>query len=128
MSKRYKLSGSSSFNPEFGDASINLNNDSGDDDEDEVQEVQRPVGKDKAKSLKKKGIRSSGTSTTTNDEALARMMISELTQQNERAIKMKKKERLEFLEIKKREVEMQKYKAHQKDLFSTILLGFLLRV
>ncbi|GKD71714.1 hypothetical protein Tco_1325804 [Tanacetum coccineum] len=38
-SKRYKTSGSSSFNKESGDASINLNVDVGDGEEHEVQEV-----------------------------------------------------------------------------------------
>ncbi|GJQ98474.1 putative reverse transcriptase domain-containing protein [Tanacetum coccineum] len=50
------------FNTEFGDASINLNVDARDDDDD-VQEVERrPMGRDKAKNLKKKGVGSSGTS------------------------------------------------------------------
>ncbi|GJX64051.1 hypothetical protein Tco_0298394 [Tanacetum coccineum] len=38
-SKRYKSSGSSSFNTEYGEASINLNAIVGDDEEDEVQEI-----------------------------------------------------------------------------------------
>ncbi|GKD47796.1 hypothetical protein Tco_1276772 [Tanacetum coccineum] len=37
--KRYKTYGSSSFNTESGDASINLNVDVGDDEEDEVEEL-----------------------------------------------------------------------------------------
>ncbi|GJV63533.1 RNA-directed DNA polymerase, eukaryota, reverse transcriptase zinc-binding domain protein [Tanacetum coccineum] len=78
--------GSSSFNTEFGEASINLNVDVGDDEEDEVQEIRRPSGKDKAKGyMKKKGSRSSGSSST-NEEALARLMVSELAMHNERAI------------------------------------------
>ncbi|GKE95722.1 hypothetical protein Tco_1580577 [Tanacetum coccineum] len=67
--KRYKTSGSSSFNTESGDTSINLNVDVGDDEEDEVQELRRPIGRNKAKVLKKKGPRSSGSSSSTNDEA-----------------------------------------------------------
>nr|GEX32662.1 hypothetical protein [Tanacetum cinerariifolium] len=35
--KRYKTSGSSSFNTEFGEANINLNADVGDDEEDEYE-------------------------------------------------------------------------------------------
>ncbi|GJZ89140.1 retrotransposon protein, putative, ty1-copia subclass [Tanacetum coccineum] len=54
---------------EFGDTSINLNVDVGDDEEDEVQELRRPIGRNKAKVLKKKGPRSSGLSSSTNDEA-----------------------------------------------------------
>ncbi|GJS98416.1 B-box zinc finger protein 22 [Tanacetum coccineum] len=99
-SKRYKTSGS--FNT--GDASINVNVDVV-DDEEEVQELRRPMGRDKAKGLKKKGPRSSGSSSSTNDEALVRLMVSELAMHNVRAIKMKKEERLAFLDIKKREVE-----------------------
>nr|GEV67671.1 ribonuclease 3-like protein 3 [Tanacetum cinerariifolium] len=95
-SKRYKTSGSSSFNTESEDASINLN---------------------------KKGSRSSGSSSSMNDEALARLMVSEMAMHNERAIEMKKEECLAFLEIKRREVEcrerelaMQEYQQHQKDI------------
>ncbi|GJW88098.1 hypothetical protein Tco_0163438 [Tanacetum coccineum] len=72
--KRYKTSGSSSFNTESGEASINLNVDVSDDEEDEVQEIRRPIGRDKAKgSMKNKGQRASGSSST-NDDALARLM------------------------------------------------------
>ncbi|GJZ20046.1 ALP1-like protein [Tanacetum coccineum] len=52
-SKRHKSSGSSSFNTESGDASINLNTTVGDNDEDEVQEIQRPGGRDKARAAGK---------------------------------------------------------------------------
>nr|GEY07064.1 hypothetical protein [Tanacetum cinerariifolium] len=54
---------------EYGDASINLNVDVGDDRENEVQELRRPIGRDKSKGLKKKGPRSSGSPSSTNDEA-----------------------------------------------------------
>nr|GEX33399.1 putative reverse transcriptase domain-containing protein [Tanacetum cinerariifolium] len=47
-SKRHKSTGSSSFNTESGEASINLNTNVDDNDEDKVQEIQRPEGKDKA--------------------------------------------------------------------------------
>ncbi|GKG55242.1 hypothetical protein Tco_0571882, partial [Tanacetum coccineum] len=40
-SKRHKSSGSSSFNTESGDASINLNTNVGDNDEDEVKEIRQ---------------------------------------------------------------------------------------
>ncbi|GJU68738.1 hypothetical protein Tco_1254997 [Tanacetum coccineum] len=76
-SKRYKSSGSSSFNTESGEASINLNTNVGDNDEDEVQEIRRPMGKDKARDgAKKKGSRASGASESSsmNDDALARLM------------------------------------------------------
>ncbi|GKE28643.1 hypothetical protein Tco_1444027, partial [Tanacetum coccineum] len=69
---RQKSSGSSSFNAESGDASINLNNTV--NDEDDVHEIRRPDGRDKAKN---KGSKASGSSTM-NDDALARLMITEL--------------------------------------------------
>ncbi|GJX70114.1 inositol-tetrakisphosphate 1-kinase [Tanacetum coccineum] len=97
-SKRYKSSGSSSFNTESEEASINLNANVGDDEEDEVQKIRRPMGRDKAKdAAKKKGSRASGSSSM-NDEALARLMVTEMASQE-------KEERLAFLEIKRREVE-----------------------
>nr|GEV25482.1 ribonuclease H-like domain-containing protein [Tanacetum cinerariifolium] len=89
-SKRYKTYGSISFNTDSEDASINLNVDVGDDEEDEVQVLRRPISTDKAKSLKKKGSKSSGSSSSTNDEALARLMVSELAMHIKHAIKIKK--------------------------------------
>ncbi|GKD68316.1 hypothetical protein Tco_1322406 [Tanacetum coccineum] len=53
-SKRQKSSGSSSFNTESGDASINLNTNAGDNDEDEVQKIRRTMGWDKARAAGKK--------------------------------------------------------------------------
>ncbi|GKA33297.1 RNA-directed DNA polymerase, eukaryota, partial [Tanacetum coccineum] len=68
-SKRYKTSGSSSFNTDSEEASINLNANVGDDEEDEVKEVRRPIGRDKAKdAAKNKGSKASGSSSM-NDEA-----------------------------------------------------------
>nr|GEY11745.1 hypothetical protein [Tanacetum cinerariifolium] len=54
-SKRHNTFGSNSFNTEYENTCINLNVDVGDDEEDEVQELRRPMGWDKAKCLKKKG-------------------------------------------------------------------------
>nr|GEV46485.1 hypothetical protein [Tanacetum cinerariifolium] len=45
--KRYKTSRSSSFNMEYRDASINMNFDVGDDEKDDMQAVERPMGMDK---------------------------------------------------------------------------------
>nr|GEU63117.1 hypothetical protein [Tanacetum cinerariifolium] len=53
--KKSKTSGSSSFNTESNDASFNLNFDAGDEDENEVQEIPRSMGRDKARGSKKKG-------------------------------------------------------------------------
>ncbi|GKE12748.1 hypothetical protein Tco_1416299 [Tanacetum coccineum] len=76
-SKRHKLSGSSSFNTEFGDASINLNNIVADNDE--VQEIRRLGVRDKARAYaKNKGSKASGSSTM-NDDALARLVVNEMT-------------------------------------------------
>nr|GEW16813.1 hypothetical protein [Tanacetum cinerariifolium] len=75
------------------EASINMNVDVGDDGKDEVREIRRPIGRDKAKdAMKKKGPRASGLSSM-NDEALTRLMVSEMTTQNERAIEMQQEER-----------------------------------
>nr|GEY79583.1 reverse transcriptase domain-containing protein [Tanacetum cinerariifolium] len=54
---------------------------------------------------KKKGSISSGSSSNTNDKALARLIVSDLAMHNEHAIEMKEEEHLTFLEIKGREVE-----------------------
>ena len=51
-----------------------------------------------------------------NDESLARRMIYELSQQNVCGIELKRKERAEYMAIKKKEVEVHEYKARQKDL------------
>nr|GEW66827.1 hypothetical protein [Tanacetum cinerariifolium] len=115
-SKRYKSYGSSSFNTQYGGASINLNVNVDADEEDEVQEIQRPMGRDKAKdAAKKKGSRASGSSSV-NDEVLARLMVSEIKSQE-------KEVRLAFLEIKRREVECrerevknQEYRQCQDDI------------
>ncbi|GKC70295.1 RNA-directed DNA polymerase, eukaryota [Tanacetum coccineum] len=80
-SKRHKSSGSSSFNTESGDTSINLKTNVGDNNEDEVQEIRRPGGRDKARAAgKNKGLKASGSSTM-NDDALARLMVTEMTAQ-----------------------------------------------
>ncbi|GJV91040.1 hypothetical protein Tco_1538853 [Tanacetum coccineum] len=54
-SKKSKTSGSSSFNTESGDASINLNVDAGDDDENEVQEIQEQWAGTKREARRRKG-------------------------------------------------------------------------
>ncbi|GJS80503.1 hypothetical protein Tco_0730384 [Tanacetum coccineum] len=71
--------------------------------------------------MKKKGPRSSGSSSL-NDDAFARLMVSELAMHSERAIEMQKEERKSFLEIKRREVEclaheleIQEYRQRQED-------------
>ncbi|GKD08463.1 hypothetical protein Tco_1188148 [Tanacetum coccineum] len=75
-SKRYKTFGSSSFNTESEDVSINLNVNVDDDEEVEVEELRRSMGRDNTKGLKKKGPRSSGSSSSMNDEASTRLMVS----------------------------------------------------
>ncbi|GKC58070.1 hypothetical protein Tco_1085668 [Tanacetum coccineum] len=115
-SKRHKSFGSSSFNTESEDASINLNTNPVDNDEDEGQEIRRSIGRDKARAAgKNKGSKASGSSTM-NDGALARLMVIEMAAQE-------KEERLAFIEIKRREVEYrerevaaQEYRACQEDI------------
>nr|GEU66427.1 hypothetical protein [Tanacetum cinerariifolium] len=111
------------FEYESGDASINLNVDAGDDEEDEVEELAQPMGRDKAKGSKKKGVGSSGSSSSMNDKALTRLMVSELSMHNKRSMAMEKEEHLAYLEMRKRDVEiherelaMQEYKQRQKDI------------
>ncbi|GJW50094.1 hypothetical protein Tco_0091445 [Tanacetum coccineum] len=78
------------------DASINLNTNVG--DEDEVQKIQRPGGRDQARAARKnKGSKASGSSTT-NDDSLARLMVKEMTAHEKEKCKKN-------LEIKKGEVE-----------------------
>nr|GEV65302.1 alpha/beta hydrolases superfamily protein [Tanacetum cinerariifolium] len=97
-SKRHKSSGFSSFNIESEDASINMNTNVGDNDEDKVQEIRRPGARDKARGAgKNKGSKASGSSTM-NDDALARLRVTEMTARD-------KEQREAFLEIKRREVE-----------------------
>ncbi|GJT03774.1 hypothetical protein Tco_0838236 [Tanacetum coccineum] len=103
-----------SFNTESENASINLNTNVA--DEDEVQETRRPGGMDKVRAVgKNKGSKASGSSTM-NDDALARLMVIEMTAQE-------KAERLAFMEIKRRdvkcrerEVAAQEYRAQQEDI------------
>nr|GEW05619.1 hypothetical protein [Tanacetum cinerariifolium] len=94
--KRYKTSGSSSFNTESRKASINLNVDVGDDEKDE---------------------------SSTNGDALTRLMVSEMATHNEHPIEMQKEESKAFLEIKRKEVECrerelanQEYRQRQEDI------------
>ncbi|GJY00498.1 hypothetical protein Tco_0357516 [Tanacetum coccineum] len=62
---------------ESGDVSINLNTTVA--DEDEVREIRRLGGRDKARAAaKNKGSKASGSSTM-NDDALARLMVNEMT-------------------------------------------------
>ncbi|GKA22952.1 glutathione S-transferase T3-like protein [Tanacetum coccineum] len=105
-SKRHKSSGSSSFNTESREQSINLNTIVGDTDEDEVQEI-RPEDRDKARAAarKKKGSKSAGSSNV-NEDALAKLMVTERTAQE-------KEERLAFLDIKRRKVECRERELEQ---------------
>nr|GEX98261.1 hypothetical protein [Tanacetum cinerariifolium] len=55
------------------------------------------------KGLKKNGAGSPGSPSSIYDEALAKLIVSELATQNERAIVVKKEERAAFLETRRRE-------------------------
>jgi hypothetical protein len=74
-------------------------------------------GRDKATALKKKGVSNSGSS--------AKMMISEMAQQTKRDTELKRKERAEWMAIKRKEVEVNEYKSKQQDL-GYVCLVFLL--
>ncbi|GKB68449.1 hypothetical protein Tco_0929861 [Tanacetum coccineum] len=95
---------------ESGDASINLNNT--DNDEDDVQEIRRPEGRDKAKN---KGSKASGSSTM-NDDALARLMVTEIAAaevaQREKFMELKRRE----VECREREIAAAEYRAQQEDM------------
>ncbi|GJU73467.1 hypothetical protein Tco_1264872 [Tanacetum coccineum] len=71
-----KQLGPSSFNTESEDVSINLNVNVDDDEEVKVEELRRSMGRDNTKGLKKKGPRSSGSSSSMNDETSTRLMVS----------------------------------------------------
>nr|GEX25731.1 hypothetical protein [Tanacetum cinerariifolium] len=89
--------------------SINLNTNVGDNNKNEVQKTQRPQDRDKAKAAgKKKGSKLSA-STNVNEDALARLMVTEMTAQG-------KQERLAILDIKRREVECCEQKIEQQDM------------
>nr|GEV83609.1 hypothetical protein [Tanacetum cinerariifolium] len=106
-SKRHKSTGSSSFNTESEEASINLNTNVDDNNEDEVQEIHRPRGRDKARAAarKNKGSKSSASSNI-NEDALAMLMVPEMTSQE-------KQGRLAFLDIKRREVKYHEQEIEQ---------------
>ncbi|GJW83344.1 hypothetical protein Tco_0156489, partial [Tanacetum coccineum] len=104
-----------------GDASINRNSIVvGDDevvaDDDEVQEIRRPVGRDKARAAaKNKGSKVSASSTM-NDDALARLVVNEMTsaevEQREKFIELKRRE----VECREREIAATEYRAQQEDM------------
>ncbi|GJY57553.1 hypothetical protein Tco_0456668 [Tanacetum coccineum] len=99
---------------ESEDASINLNNTVADDDE--VQEIRRPGGRDKARAAaKNKGSKASGSSTM-NDDALARLVVNEMTtaevEQREAFIELKRRE----VQCREREIAATEYRAQQEDM------------
>nr|GEW72180.1 hypothetical protein [Tanacetum cinerariifolium] len=109
-SKRHKSSGSSSFNTESGEASINLNTNVGDNNEDEVQKIRRPEGRDKARAAWRKNKRSKPTrSSTLNEDEIARVDGNWDDSSGE-------EERLAFLEIKRRDVECREQEIEQQDM------------
>ncbi|GJT81853.1 hypothetical protein Tco_1056195 [Tanacetum coccineum] len=117
---KYKSSSFGSFNTTQPlEGSFNLNVEAGEDEKDDVHEVQRPMGMDRAK---KKGVASSTSSTSENEEALARLMVNEYATLNELFNVIRYQNREAFLEIKKMELElkeqeikMREYEQRQKD-------------
>nr|GFB62386.1 hypothetical protein [Tanacetum cinerariifolium] len=108
--KRYKSSGSSSFNmKDSGEGSINLNTKVGIEDENKVEEVEevhrpRPMGRDQAKRKMKAGSASSGRSFDVAE--LAKMMASEYVMASDPYNTQKKQEMSKLLKIKNRELEL----------------------
>ncbi|GKA74342.1 RNA-directed DNA polymerase, eukaryota [Tanacetum coccineum] len=105
--KRYKSSGSSSFNTkESGEGSINLNTTIGDEEENKVEEVRRPrpMGRDQAKRKMKAGSASSASSFDV--EALAKMMANEYVMASDSYNIQKNQEMSELLKIKKQELKL----------------------
>ncbi|GJX08044.1 hypothetical protein Tco_0195976 [Tanacetum coccineum] len=93
-----KTSGSSSFNTKSGDASFNSNVDAEDKDENEVQDVPRPIGRDKVDGLRVGNV-------------------------NGKCHGNKERKRAAYMEIKRREVEcheqelvIQEYRLRQEDM------------
>ncbi|GJR01549.1 hypothetical protein Tco_0524533 [Tanacetum coccineum] len=72
-------------------------------------EIRRPEGRDKAKAAGKKKWSKSSASSSVNEDALARLMVTEMGAQE-------KEERLAFLEIKRREVECRERELEQQDM------------
>nr|GEU41142.1 hypothetical protein [Tanacetum cinerariifolium] len=71
--KRYKSLGSSSFNmTQSAKGSLNMNMQCGGDKKNNVHEVQRPMGRD---TTKKKWAASLPSTTSGNEEKLARLMV-----------------------------------------------------
>ncbi|GKC08958.1 hypothetical protein Tco_1000568 [Tanacetum coccineum] len=112
-SKKNKSSGSSSFNTEFRDTSINLNITVA--DEDGVQEIRRPGGRDKARAAAKNKRSKASGSSTMNDDASARLMVNEMSaevQQREAFMELKRRE----VECREREIAATEYRAQQEDI------------
>nr|GEY62048.1 hypothetical protein [Tanacetum cinerariifolium] len=104
---RYKCFGnSSSFKmSQSRAASFNLNTRARDDkdEEEDVQEVQQPMGRDIAK---KKGVTSTKSSASSNEDALARLMVNEYVDLTQTYKERKSKNVEAFIEIKKREMDL----------------------
>nr|GEY52285.1 hypothetical protein [Tanacetum cinerariifolium] len=110
MNKRYKSSGSSSFNTKDSrEGSINLNTTVETEDENEMEEVQevrrpKPMGRDQAKRKMKGGSASSTSSFDVRE--LAKKMASEYVMASDSYTTQKNQEMSELLKIKNRELEL----------------------
>ncbi|GJZ66912.1 RNA-directed DNA polymerase, eukaryota [Tanacetum coccineum] len=108
--KRYKSSGSSSFNTKDSEeGSINLNTTVGSEDENEVEEMEevrrpRPMGRDQAKRKMKAASTSSASFFDVAD--LAKMMASEYVIASDPYNIQKKQEMSELLKIKNQELKL----------------------
>ncbi|GJS57465.1 hypothetical protein Tco_0652249 [Tanacetum coccineum] len=84
---------------------------------DEVQEIRRPEGRDKARAAGRKNKGSKALrSSTMNDDALARLMVTEMTthetEQREIFLEIKRRE----VECREREIATQEYRQEQEDV------------
>ncbi|GJU32749.1 CDPK-related kinase 3 [Tanacetum coccineum] len=117
--KRYKSSGSSSFNTlQSGEDLFNLNVEAGEEEEEEVKDVRRPMDMDRAK---KKAVASSIPSTSfaaDSDETLASSMVTGYASQTDSFMSMKKEDHVAFLEINRMDIEMQKNKLKKQHILA----------
>nr|GEX38750.1 hypothetical protein [Tanacetum cinerariifolium] len=113
--KRYKSSGSNSFNtPQSGEGSFNFNVEAGGEGKEDVHEVLRPMGRGRAKNKEVTSSIPSASSVVDSDEASARLMITEYASQTESCMLMKIDDHTAVFEIKRMEMEMQQKKIDMK--------------
>ena len=116
-SKRYRSSGSSSFNTlQSVHGGFNWNTQAGDGEEEEVYQNRHRMGMDRAKAQKKKGAASSASSGVFKEEALVRLLVNEYISASE-PYNGKRTHNIEaFLEIKRRELELKQQEMRIREM------------